>query len=111
MAISKMYPTIDDTCENHFSHGVLLATNVALGLFVLSRMFGWCRDPVSYALQEKIDQLEEENRGLVEALNEANDELEEKCGTLQNLRDVLRIKRELDSDTESESSAKRRRLS
>lgn len=104
-----MYP-IFDTCDNHFSDGVLLAMNVALGLFVLSRMFGWCRDPVSYALQEKINELEEENSKLSSQLDDMADELEEKSDTLNNLRDVLRIKRELDSDTESENSAKRRRI-
>jgi hypothetical protein len=97
-------------CSYEFGNGVLLAINVTLCLFILSHMFDWCRDPVHQRLREKITQLEDENTQLLVQIEDMNDEIEEKQNTLDNLRDVLLIKRDLNPESDGESLAKRRRV-
>lgn len=101
---TKATPLIMD-CNHEFENGIRLAVNIIFGMFVLSRMFGWCGDPLATKLQLKIAELEQENDGLIDQItelkhdaNEASAELRRATNSLNALRDVLNINRPIEND-------------
>lgn len=101
------YYPFEQTCINEFNNGLTLALNIVLGLYVLTRMFGWCQDPLASELQKKIRQLEEENDALHEQVDELKDEsgdlsenLKRANNSIQNLRNVLNEYLPSENDTQ-----------
>jgi hypothetical protein len=93
-------------CTHEFKSGVAIVLNVFGLIYMLIRVCGWCRDPLSDELQKKIRELEEENDSLTDEFDELKDDykliserLYRANESLDNLRSVLDIVRPVDNVT------------
>lgn len=92
-------------CYHEFETGITLALNVMSCLFILNRMFGWWSDPLGIKLQQRIDELQQENDVLIDQVtelkedaNELSTQLTRANNSLNALRDVLNIHRPIEND-------------
>lgn len=87
-----------------FGDGIHLGFVATSIMIMLAYAFEICRDPLATELREKIKKLEQENDELhetIEAMHDELDERQEKINrfdeTISNLRDVLKIQRDLEA--------------
>lgn len=83
-------------CTHEFNSGVAIVLNVFGLIYMMYRVCGWCRDPLSEELQKKIRELEEENDILADQIGDMKTEYNLVSGhlrraneSLDNLRAVL----------------------
>lgn len=94
----------------YFGQGVAVGFNVVMFIWFLVRTLGWCRDPLAESIQKKLDASEADNEclrhevnALTSALDDQADKITDLNNVLDNLRDVLRINQEIESDNETVS--------
>ena len=94
----------------YFGQGVAVGFNVVMFIWFLVRTLGWCRDPLAESIQQKLATSEVDNEGLRHEIDELTNTLDDQAdkivelnNLLDNLRDVLRINREVESDSDSDT--------
>lgn len=112
------YTILTNDCENQLINasldGIKLGFMATMIFVVLAKMFDWCQDPLAEKYKERIKELEGLNDAVLVENERLEAHLEKVKRSLYNIRGILSVHEELDSDddTESQPSAcKRRRVS
>ncbi len=97
------FPT--KNCREEINSVVSFAVCMGFLMFLLTNIYGWCRDPLQEELQKLVRELESENDALVDKVEDLKEEynaVSERLSlaneSLQNLRSALESSSRTDDD-------------